>query len=220
MTLKHIGVIMDGNGRWAKAHGLARKEGYMAGLSALINAIDIFRNKGVEVLTVYAFSTENWKRNPEEIDAVFRAVAAFCENPIKDCAISFSGNLKTLPEKYQTLFEEASKKRSDSDNILLNIALNYGGRADIVNAVNTILQDGTIQRVDEDLFSEYLSTSHLPPLNAIIRTGGEIRLSNFLLFESAYAELLFLDVLWPDFDEIEIEKAMQILQKRTQKFGG
>lgn len=220
MIPKHIGLIIDGNGRWAEAHGLPRKEGYKAGLLTLTRAILTFMNLGVEVLSVYAFSTENWKRNDEEVEAIFEAVAAFCSNPVKNCAINFSGNLEILPDKYKTVFKEAMKKRNCDDKIILNVALNYGGRADIVNAANRILQTSTIKTVDEKTFLSYLSTSDLPPLDAIVRTGGEKRLSNFMLFESAYSELVFVDALWPDFDNAEIDKVMYELQKRKQKFGG
>ncbi|MDD4839517.1 MAG: polyprenyl diphosphate synthase [Clostridia bacterium] len=220
MIPRHLGIIMDGNGRWAEAHGLPRQEGYKAGLLALKKIIAYSITRNIDILTVYAFSTENWKRPNEEINAIFDAIQSFCSSPTNMCSISFCGNLENLPDKLKKTAEEITRKRKTNDKILLNIAINYGGRADIVNAVNKILSSQSLSKIDESTFASYLSNSKLPSVDAIIRTGGEKRLSNFLLYESAYSELVFVDTLWPDFDESELDRILYELQRRTQKFGG
>jgi undecaprenyl diphosphate synthase len=219
MTPKHIGIILDGNGRWAKSRGMERKDGYAAGLSALLRIIAFCLNKGIEHLSVFAFSTENRARPLDEKRAIFSAVANFLQNPPKDCAIDFLGNAKELDGELSALIAKTNASKPKSAGLNLHIALNYGGRADIVQAVNKILQQNPSGAIDEETFSKYLSTANLPPLELVIRTGGQKRLSNFMLYEAAYSELIFLDTLFPDMTEQTMQAALDEYGARTRTFG-
>lgn len=219
MTIEHIAIIMDGNGRWALSHGFKREEGYKAGLSALRKIIKFLKTKNIKTLTVFAFSTENEKRPENEKNAIFEAITDFLKAPESDTAIRFFGNFSHLPENLKNFVDKTNASFQNDAKICLNIALNYGSKADILNAVNDLLKLGKKEILEEDLASA-LSTKDFPPLDAIIRTGGEMRLSNFLLYEAAYAELYFSDKLWPDFEEKDMEEAIVNLEQRKRKFGG
>lgn len=222
---RHIAIIMDGNGRWAKQRNLPRTAGHVAGSK---NFKDIARycNKiGIEYLTVYAFSTENWKRPKEEVDNImdlFRQYLKDTEN-FKDENISlqFIGSRENLPEDIIALMEKAESDSKDYTGMHLNIALNYGGRDEIVSAVKGIVSEGLpAEDITEELISQRLYTAGQPDPDYIIRPSGEYRLSNYLIWQSAYAEYWFSDVLWPDFRPKHLHQALDDYNKRNRRFGG
>ena len=222
---RHIAIIMDGNGRWAKKRKLPRSAGHVAGSK---NFKDIARycNKiGIEYLTVYAFSTENWKRPKEEVDNImnlFRQYLKDTEN-FKDENISlqFIGSRENLPDDILALMEKAEQDSKDYTGMHLNIALNYGGRDEIVSAVRSLINDGVpAEDITEELIASHLYTAGQPDPDYIIRPSGEYRLSNYLIWQSAYAEYWFSDVLWPDFRPKHLEEALDEYNKRNRRFGG
>ena len=218
----HVAIIMDGNGRWAEKRGLPRSAGHLEGSKNLeklaIHAMDM----GVKVLSVYAFSTDNFKRSKEEVDYLMNLFVTgfkkernyFVERNIK---VIFSGRKVNLRKDVVKAMNELEKITKDGTKGILNICLNYGGQSEIVDAVNNIILDG-VKEVDEETFSKYLYQD-LPPADLMIRTSGELRLSNFLPWQSVYAELLFIQKNWPDFEEEDLDKAIIEYQKRTRKFG-
>ena len=222
---RHIAIIMDGNGRWAKQRNLPRTAGHVAGSK---NFKDIARycNKiGIEYLTVYAFSTENWKRPKEEVDNIMDLIRQYIKDTenFKDENISlqFIGSRENLPEDIIALMEKAEADSKDYTGMHLNIALNYGGRDEIVSAVKGIVSDGVpAEEICEELISQRLYTAGQPDPDYIIRPSGEYRLSNYLIWQSAYAEYWFSDVLWPDFRPKHLEQALDDYNKRNRRFGG
>lgn len=216
MTPKHIGFIMDGNGRWAVAHGMPRSDGYAYGLIALRKVLDRCAERGVEAVSVYAFSTENWQRPSAEIQAIGDAVRKFNLNYDGNYRISYMGDIAALDDKLAHSIELIEQRTRDNSGMWLNIAFNYGGRADIIHACERAYNHGEFV---EDTFEKNLSSSHLPSLDLVVRTGGEMRLSNFMLYESAYAELMFLDKLWPDMNEADVDKILDEFEHRVRKFG-
>ena len=221
---KHIAFIMDGNGRWAKNRALPRKAGHKAGVKALQKVIEACNKKGVQMCSFYAFSTENWKRPQDEIDAIFALVEKFVAEELDKYAgvgyrVMFMGDLSVLPESTQNAIKTIMEKSKGNDGMIVNVALNYGGRQEIVNAVNTILQSG-LNKVDEQMISDCIYTAGLPDPDIIVRTSGEERLSNFMLWQSAYSELLFIDDFWPDVDESTIDYIISEYSKRHRRFGG
>ncbi len=227
---KHIAIIMDGNGRWANNKGLPRVAGHHEGMKVVRKIVSHASGLGVEILTLYAFSTENWKRPKSEVDFLMRLPEEFLdtylpdlyENNIKVICI---GDPSSLPPHTQKALESAIEKTKNNTGMKLNFALNYGSRHEIVCAVNQIIKDkegGVIsdQEITEDLFSSYLFTKSIQDPDLLIRTSGEIRLSNFLLWQVAYTEFWFTDVLWPDFCENELNKALLDYQKRKRRYGG
>ena len=221
---KHIAFIMDGNGRWAKKRALPRKAGHKAGVKALQKVIEACNKKGVQMCSFYAFSTENWKRPQDEIDAIFALVEKFVAEELDKYAgvgyrVMFMGDLSVLPESTQNAIKTIMEKSKGNDGMIVNVALNYGGRQEIVNAVNTILQSG-LNKVDEQMISDCIYTAGLPDPDIIVRTSGEERLSNFMLWQSAYSELLFIDDFWPDVDESTIDYIISEYSKRHRRFGG
>jgi len=221
---KHIAFIMDGNGRWAKKRALPRKAGHKAGVKALQKVIEACNKKGVQMCSFYAFSTENWKRPQDEIDAIFALVERFVAEELDKYAgvgyrVMFMGDLSVLPESTQNAIKTIMEKSKGNDGMIVNVALNYGGRQEIVNAVNTILQSG-LNKVDEQMISDCIYTAGLPDPDIIVRTSGEERLSNFMLWQSAYSELLFIDDFWPDVDESTIDYIISEYSKRHRRFGG
>lgn len=216
---------MDGNGRWAAKRGLPRTEGHRAGAKAAAAVPRLFREYGVHHLTLYAFSTENWKRPQDEVDALMELIYQYIDDAIipalkknKDMCIRFIGDKSALSEKLRNKCLEAEQMASDR-TFVCNIALNYGGRAEIVNAVNRAIADG-YEEVDEGLLSRYMYTAGSPDPDLIIRTGGDFRISNFLLWQSAYSEIIVLDTLWPDFGRADVEKCMAEFNSRRRRFGG
>ncbi len=222
----HVAIIMDGNGRWAKQRGLSRIKGHKAGAKAIENALDSALHLGVKVITVYAFSTENWVRPEYEVSVLMTLLFQFLKLQKKklldkDIKLSIIGDRSKLPLFVNREIDNVLEETKNNNSLIFNIALNYGGRVEIINAVKGIIEKGLKKEdINEEVFSEFLYTKDLPDPDLLIRTSGEIRVSNFLLWQIAYAELYFTDVLWPDFDTIEMLKAIIEYQKRERRFGG
>ena len=221
----HIAIIMDGNGRWAQQRGLSRIEGHRAGVKNLNAVIDYFARLGLKYLTLYGFSTENWKRPREEIDGLLQLLE---ENVAQesgkldksDIRIRHLGRRERLSPHLQQAIDSAVEMTQNNQGMTVSIAFDYGGRDEILNAVRRIIKEGvTPQKIDEGLFDSYLYTAGLPPVDLVIRTAGELRISNFLLWQAAYSEYYFTDVLLPDFDGKEIDKALLAYSKRQRRFG-
>lgn len=219
----HIAIIMDGNGRWAKKRGLPRTFGHKEGAAALRKIITYAAKIGVKYLTVYAFSTENWKRSQEEVSALmflFKSYIKSEEKNIMDNNIRFmvSGRKDNVSDSLLEAIDKLQEKSKNNTGLTFNIAFNYGGRAEIVDAVNKILQSGK-SSISEDEFTKYLYND-IPDPELLIRTSGELRISNFLLWQIAYSEIYITDTLWPDFNEEELEKAIESYTRRDRRFGG
>ena len=225
----HIAIIMDGNGRWAKKRNLPRTAGHAAGGETFRRIANHCRKLGVKYLTVYAFSTENWKRSEEEISALMRLMGNYLREGLEDMEknrvrFKFFGDLTRLPPRLQKLCREAEESSAVYD-VQVNFCLNYGGRDEIVQATRKIAADvqaGKLQTEDitETLFADYLYSKDVPDPELIIRPSGEMRSSNFLMWQSAYSEYVFMDVLWPDFSEEDLEEAIAQYHKRNRRFGG
>jgi len=221
--LRHIAFIMDGNGRWAKERGKRREYGHTEGAKAFERVVDYCGRVGIQAVTVYAFSTENWKRPKEEVERIMSLLEKYLDRLLSsaseyDVRLRFIGDVTPLSEKLRSKIARA-EKRTENKSKLLNIALNYGSRAEITAAVNKLIKSGK-ESVTEDDISDALYTSGTPDPDLIVRTAGEKRLSNFLLWQAAYSELYFTDVLWPDISDDEIEKAINDYYKRTRRYGG
>ncbi len=227
---RHIGIIMDGNGRWAKLRNLPRSAGHKIGAKVFRNIVTYCNQIGIQYLTVYAFSTENWKRPKEEVQALmqlFRDYLLETETYLEQkIQVRFIGDLSGLDEELQQLIAQCETSCQDFDGMHLNIALNYGGRDEIVHAMRRVVQDvqdGKLDpsALDEQAISDRLYTYGQPDVDLIIRPSGEYRLSNFLIWQSAYAECVFMDqVLWPDFNEKQMDKALKEYARRNRRFGG
>ncbi|MCQ2413762.1 MAG: polyprenyl diphosphate synthase [Clostridia bacterium] len=223
--LDSVAVIMDGNGRWAKRRMLPRTAGHVAGAKNVVSVLETFRKIGVHHVTLYAFSTENWKRPQEEVDALMNLIYQYLDTVviprIRDdgqFSVVFLGDKSPLPEKLREKcieVEEMAKGRP----FICNVALNYGGRDEILHAANRAVADGH-KEITADVLSSYMYTSGSPDPDLLIRTGGDLRISNFLLWQCAYSELYFTPTLWPDFDEGEIMKAVNDFYGRKRRFGG
>ncbi len=221
----HVGIIMDGNGRWARARGMPRAAGHRAGTKnirrVLIEAVEI----GIKALTVYAFSTENWARPKDEVNHLMRLISQGIQDELDELdargvRILHSGRLAGVSPSLQEEIRGAVARTKDNDVITLNVAFNYGGRAEIVDAIKAIMRAGVSpEDVTEELVSQHLYTPDLPDPDLIIRTGGEFRLSNFLIWQAAYAEFYSTPTYWPDFDEAELRKAVAVFQHRDRRFG-
>ena len=223
---KHIAIVMDGNGRWAKKRLQPRLFGHRAGMKALHNTVKSASALGIEVLTVYAFSTENWSRSKEEVDGLMKIALEYFLKEIdelhnNDVQVRIIGDLSRLPQSVQIAAQNAMEKTLNNSGLKLCVALNYGGRAEITTAIQNLLQNNIqANEITEDLIGNYLYTSGLPDPDIMLRTGGEKRLSNFLIWQNAYAEFVFIDTLWPDFDELELIEVIKIYQQRDRRFGG
>lgn len=220
---KHLGIIMDGNGRWATARGLARVAGHKQGAKNVLSVAKIALKYGVKALSMYAFSVENWSRPKDEVDKIFALVEDFYKNTaenVKDLGIKLavSGDLDVLPQSTKKIIEDAMALTAKNDLMTLNLLINYSGRQEIVRAVNLALDKGL--PITEKSIADNLYTAKLGDPELIIRTSGEQRLSNFLLYQSAYSEFYFTDVLWPDFDEDAFLKAIKNYTLRDRRFGG
>jgi len=221
----HVAIILDGNGRWATKRNKPRTFGHKKGAENVVDIAIHAKNKGVKYLTLYAFSTENWKRPANEVDYLMKLLISFVEKKLdqlmaEDCKLNFLGDLSKIPENTRKAVEKALDKTKDNKSLFINIALNYGGRDEIVHAVKSIIDDGYLSKdIDEKLISKYLYTGNLPDPDLLIRPGGELRLSNFLIYQMAYTELYFTDCLWPDFDKDEFDKAIVEYAKRNRRFG-
>jgi undecaprenyl diphosphate synthase len=223
---RHVALIMDGNGRWAKQRGLSRQAGHRAGTENIRRIIQAFGERGVEVLTLYAFSTENWTRPRREVSALMRLIPRVINREIKELhkngvRLVHIGRLDPLEPKIREKVEQAIALTKDNDRMTVALAFNYGGRDEILDAVQRIVTDRVKpERIDEALFSSYLYTAEIGDPDLVVRTAGEMRLSNFLLWQSAYAEFYATPTYWPDFDEAEIDRALDAYASRERRFGG
>ena len=223
---QHIGIIMDGNRRWAEKRGLTINEGHEAGAKNLEKIIDHCLKLGVKTLTVYALSTENWRqRTKKEVKGIFKLILQVAKEKKKDyeakgIKLAVLGEFQAFPRKVARALGEILKIVKVHERLKVNLALNYGGRDEILNAVRKIIQEKIpLKKLNEKTFSHFLYTSGGPDPDLIIRTAGEVRISNFLLWQMSYSELYFTDTLWPDFDEKELDKAIVEYQKRQRNFG-
>ena len=226
----HIGIIMDGNGRWAKRRGLPRTAGHAAGAKTFEKIVEYAGNMGIKIVTVYAFSTENWRRPKEEIDMLMSLLEDYLDNGLtrlagRDVKIHFIGDESAFSEDFQRKLRHMEKATENNGGLLLNVALNYGGRREITLAVRKIAKlcaEGKLSAEDigEKTIENYLDTSGQHDPDLIIRPSGEYRLSNFLMWQSAYSELWFDNVLWPDFSENDLRRAVHDYQRRGRRFGG
>ena len=226
----HIGIIMDGNGRWAKKRGLPRKAGHRQGAKTFRTITRYCSDIGIKYLTVYAFSTENWKRPQEEVDALMSLFKSYLNEALEDfkddsIVVKFIGDKSGFNDELRELMIENEESSKDRDGMVLNIAMNYGSRDEIVRAVRNISEDvrnGKISSDDitENLFSNYLYTAGQPDPDLIIRPSGEYRISNFLLWQSAYTEFVIMNKLWPDFQKSDLDEALKICSSRNRRYGG
>ena len=226
---QHVGIIMDGNGRWAKKRGLPRSFGHKQGAAVFKKTINWARELGVKCVTFYAFSTENWKRPADEVEGIMNLLRQYIKDiraaAREDIRFIFLGDITRLPEDITAELLDIQQSTVNNTGFIAGVALNYGGRDDIVYAARRLAEaaaDGDIKPsdIDEKLFSVMLYTGSAPDADLIIRTSGELRLSNFLLWQAAYAELYSTDVLWPDFNEKELDKALEAYASRSRRFGG
>jgi len=221
----HIGVIMDGNGRWAQEHGLPRLEGHRAGTENIRRLLRSCGEYGIKIVTIYAFSTENWFRPSDEVRGLIGILERVLEIEVENMhqegvKLRHVGELEGLPDRLRKAVLDAIELTKNNDRLILNVAFNYGGRAEIVRAVKRLLEDNPDpNEIDEELFGGYLYTAGLPDPDLIIRTGGEMRLSNFLIWQSAYAEYYSTPTFWPDFDKEELTKALRAYARRERRFG-
>ena len=222
---KSIGIIMDGNGRWAKKRGLPRNAGHSAGAKTFKNIARYCNKIGIEYLTVYAFSTENWRRPKEEVDGIMKLLKDYLKDAenfkSENIKVKFIGDLSVLSDELRELIKKDEDGSKDATGLNLNIAINYGGRDEIVHAVKKIIAAGIPEsKITEQLISDNLYTAGIPDPDFIIRPSGEYRTSNYLLWQSAYAEYRFSDILWPDFTPKDLEKAIEDFNHRNRRFGG
>ncbi|MGI6150700.1 MAG: isoprenyl transferase [Christensenellales bacterium] len=227
---KHVAIIMDGNGRWAKARALPRMMGHRAGVERLRDIVAATSDLNIPVLTVYAFSAENWKRPKEEVGGLMRLLIEYLEKELLELAkngvrITFLGSRKGLSDAVLSAMDHAAEKTRENSKMVLNLAFNYGGRQSIARTARYLAElaaKGSLNpdAIDEALFAKTLNVNDLPDPDVVIRTSGEYRLSNFLPFETAYSELVFTDTYWPDFDERAYLNALAEYQRRNRRFGG
>lgn len=220
---KHIAIIMDGNGRWATKRNKPRVFGHNEGMKRVVDVVENSLNIGIKYLSLYAFSTENWKRPQKEIDFLMQILIKYIDDQLNKLVtqgvkINILGDISVLPEKVIQKIEYALDSTKDNDKLILNIAINYGSRQEILRAVNTAIEKGEILADDE--FSKLLYTRNQPDVDLLIRPGGEKRLSNFLLYQMSYAELYFSDIYWPDFKLESLVDAIYWYQNRDRRFGG
>ncbi|MDH3325688.1 MAG: isoprenyl transferase [Gammaproteobacteria bacterium] len=226
---EHIAIIMDGNGRWAKHRTMPRVAGHRAGVESVRKMVKSCRESGVKVLTLFAFSSENWRRPPQEVSLLMDLFMTVLKSEAKKLSknnvqLRVIGDVSAFSPKLQDRIKAAIDLTKDSDGLILNVAANYGGRWDIVNATKLIAKkvkngDLDIDQIDDAMMAEYMSFADLPEPDLFIRTGGDERISNFLLWHLAYTEFYFTDILWPDFGEDELQKAIEEFSKRERRFG-
>lgn len=227
---EHVAIILDGNGRWAKSKGMPRNYGHIQGAKAVEDMCEIAWNRGIKYLTVYAFSTENWSRPEDEVDALMGLLRNYLKTCIKrarknNMCVRVLGDRSRLAPDIQKSVEELEQISRDFDGLHFQVAINYGSQDEMLRAINRIVKDrdeGVIEeeRISRELFESYLDTAGLPAPDLLIRTSGEQRLSNFLLWQLAYAEFYFTDIHWPDFGADELERAIEAYNKRERRFGG
>ena len=227
---QHVAIILDGNGRWAKARRLARTQGHLEGVKRVEEAIATAIKMGIKVLTIYIFSTENWNRPENEVSMLMRTLIAVLNQKVKKLhesgvRLQFIGRRKGVPDQIVKGFEEATRLTQNNTTVTVNVAFNYGGRTEILDAIEEIIKDVQAHKIQpdqlsEELFSSYLYTKGLPDPDLLIRTSGEQRISNFLLWQLSYAEFYFTEKFWPDFDESEFRRAIEDFQSRERRYGG
>ena len=226
---RHIAIILDGNGRWAKKRGLPRTAGHAVGAETFRKIATYCKNIGVEYLTVYAFSTENWKRPPEEVKTIMKLLRGYLQEAIDTMErdhikMKVLGDVSELSDELREMVDRTNEISSHYEGFQANICLNYGGRAEIVNAARRYAEELAAGKADteltEEIFSSYLYSAGIPDPDLLIRPGGETRLSNFLLWQCAYSEFYFTDVLWPDFSSAELDKAIADFKSRDRRYGG
>jgi undecaprenyl diphosphate synthase len=223
---RHIAFILDGNGRWAEQRGQPRLEGHRAGVNNIRPILKYLNNQGVSFVTLYTFSTENWNRPQEEVNGIFHLLEGVMSKEARELhknevRILHIGRIEGLSPKLQKSINRAQKLTASNKGLTLVFAFNYGGRAEIIDAVRKFVTSGTpIDSLDEKSFTKYLYTADIPDVDMVIRTGGEIRTSNFLIWQAAYSEYYFTPVFWPDFNEAELEKALAAYSQRQRRFGG
>ena len=228
--LKHIAFIMDGNGRWAKKRGLPRHLGHKKGCEVCTDIYEGCLENNIKVMSLYAFSTENWNRPKDEIDHLFNYLEIFFKKEIKrfmkdGSRVTVSGDLSRIPEKTRKVILESIEKTKDNNNFVFNICLNYGGKSEIIKATKELCEEVkegkiSIDDIDEKLFENHLYTKDLPPVDLLIRTSGEMRTSNFLLWQLAYAEFVFTKTCWPDFNKKELNECINEFKTRDRRYGG
>jgi len=224
--IRHLAIIMDGNGRWAEKKGLPRSAGHQAGADAVKTIVTACRKRGLEYVTLYAFSRENWSRPKGEVNFLFDLLVQFLRQELKallehSIRLNILGEWQDLPLPVRQAIKHACHKSRSGREMVLNLALNYSGRDEVLRACKRLIQQKTDpENIDEPMFRKALYTGDQPDPDLIIRTSGEQRLSNYLIFQAAYAELYFTSVLWPDFDETELERALEDFQHRQRRFGG
>lgn len=226
----HVAIIMDGNGRWAKSHHLTRSQGHLEGVKRVQEIISEARNSGVKVLTLYAFSTENWNRPENEVTLIMRTLINVLNQKAKDLhkngiKIQFIGRRKGVPKEVLKTFDSSKLLTENNKEMTLNIAFNYGGKSEIIDAIKNVYQDIVkgkfeIEELDENKFSQYLYTQNQSEVDLLIRTSGEQRVSNFLLWQISYAELYFTKKFWPEFTPSEFQKALKDFASRDRRYGG
>ena len=226
---RHIAIIMDGNGRWAEQQGKPRIMGHRAGVESVQDIVRAARELGIGVLTLYAFSTENWKRPPLEVQALMGLLKTFLESELatmvhNNVSLRCIGQKDRIPPEVREVLERVIRETANNTGLTLNLALSYGGRSEIIQAVQAIAKkcmDGTLnpEKIDQSVLEQHLYTAGLPDPDLLIRTGGETRLSNFLLWQASYAELYFTEILWPDFRKKDLLHAILDFQKRQRRFG-
>jgi len=222
---QHIVLFPDGNRRWAREKGLNTLEGHKKGYENLLDFAEWCKNRGVKVLTAFGFSTENWNRTPEEVDYLMKLLEkCLVDNLVKynrdGVRVRVIGQRERLPKSLQEAIARTEEATKNNKNLSLNLAISYGGKWDILNAVKEIVKEGTpADQIDEKLFEDHLSTAGLPTPDFIIRAGGEMRMSNFVLWQAAYSELYFSPKLWPDFTEQDLDEALTEFDRRTRRFG-
>lgn len=227
---RHIAIIMDGNGRWARKKGLPRIAGHWAGAEVLRDIVKFCSELDIQVLSVFAFSTENWKRPPEEVNTILNLLVYYLKKETAELhrnnvKIMVTGEINDLPQRIIDEIDRCMKLTRDNTGLILNILLNYGSRREIVKACRDICRDAicgkiATEEINEDLFKKYLFTGDIPDPDLLIRPSGELRISNFLLWQIAYAELWFTEVYWPDFRREDLYRALLDFQKRDRRFGG
>lgn len=227
---RHIAIIMDGNGRWAKNRGLPRTAGHKAGAEAFRRIANYCRSIGVKYLTVYAFSTENWKRSTEEVSGIMKLLGAYLKEAIRDMeknhvCFRFFGDLSRLSPDLRKLCVDAQSRSSQYHEVQVNFCLNYGGRDEIVRGIRAFAEDVAAGRrapgdITEELFSSYLDSAGVPDPELVIRPSGELRTSNFLPWQTVYSEFVFMNVLWPDFGPEDLDEAIAQYHRRNRRFGG
>jgi undecaprenyl diphosphate synthase len=222
-SLKHVAIIMDGNGRWAQKRGLPRLSGHEAGARATRKIVELAKERGIKYLSIYAFSSENWHRPVEEVEGLWQLLDRFIDEEVerlKETGVNFNviGDLSKLSERLQAKIRNTINLTKENSAVFLTIALSYGGRDEILRAVRAIVKDGAAPE-DEDSFKRYLDTSEIPDPDLLIRTGGEWRISNFMLWQIAYTEIYFTDILWPDFDGAALDNAIAWFTSRQRRYG-